>query len=169
VFLIAQGGSKDFKDMVILRLISGAFEAVAKPAFSTAGISRHTFCSITDYLVAITAMWFTRIQQPIVIGTWYASQGVGIGLGGLIGYGIGQIEASIAAWRFEFIIIGAGCAVWGIVMAFIIPDSPYTTKRFTREEKIVIMSRKREDYHAVEKRQLKWDQVSSADQSNPPI
>jgi len=36
VFLIAQGGSKDFKDMVILRLISGAFEAVAKPAFSTA-------------------------------------------------------------------------------------------------------------------------------------
>jgi len=107
-------------------------------------------------------MWFTRIQQPIVIGTWYASQGVGIGLGGLIGYGIGQIEASIAAWRFEFIIIGAGCAVWGIVMAFIIPDSPYTTKRFTREEKIVIMSRKREDYHAVEKRQLKWDQASSA-------
>lgn len=111
-------------------------------------------------------MWFTRIQQPIVIGTWYASQGVGIGLGGLIGYGIGQIEASIAAWRFEFIIIGAGCAVWGIVMAFIIPDSPYTTKRFTREEKIVIMSRKREDYHAVEKRQLKWDQVSSADKLN---
>jgi MFS family permease len=110
-------------------------------------------------LVAITAMWFTRIQQPIVIGTWYASQGVGIGLGGLIGYGIGQIEASIAAWRFEFIIIGAACAAWGIAMAYIIPDSPYTTKRFTREEKIVIMSRKREDYHAVEKRQLKWDQI----------
>lgn len=33
-FLIAQGGSQDFKDMLILRLISGAFEAVAKPAFS---------------------------------------------------------------------------------------------------------------------------------------
>jgi MFS family permease len=145
--------------MVILRLISGAFEAVAKPAFSenTHFIATTLF---TDNTVAITAMWFTRIQQPIVIGTWYASQGVGIGLGGLIGYGIGQIEASIAAWRFEFIIIGAGCAVWGIVMAFIIPDSPYTTKRFTREEKIVIMSRKREDYHAVEKRQLKWDQAS---------
>ena len=108
-------------------------------------------------------MWFTRIQQPIVIGTWYASQGIGIGLGGLIGYGIGQIEASIAAWRFEFIIIGAACALWGIAMAYIIPDSPYTTKRFTREEKIVIMSRKREDYHAVEKRQLKWDQVCEID------
>jgi hypothetical protein len=51
-------------------------------------------------------MWFTRIQQPVVMGLWYASQGIGIGLGGLIGYGIGQIEGSIAAWRFEFIIIG---------------------------------------------------------------
>ncbi|WVR05518.1 hypothetical protein IAU60_002536 [Kwoniella sp. DSM 27419] len=140
VFLMAQGGANDFKDMLILRIISGAFEAVAKP-------------------VAITAMWFTRLQQPMVIGAWYASQGIGIGLGGLIGYGIGQIEASIAAWRFEFIIIGAACAAWGIAMSYIIPDSPYTSRRFTRQEKIVIMSRKRDDYHAVEKRQLKWDQT----------
>lgn len=51
-------------------------------------------------------MWFTRNQQPIVTGCWYASQGIGIGLGGMIGYGIGQIKASIPAWRYEFIIIG---------------------------------------------------------------
>lgn len=142
VFLIAQGGAKDFKDMAILRVISGAFEAVAKPGF-----------------MAITAMWFTRSQQPIVVGCWYASQGVGIGLGGIIGYGIGQIKASISAWRYEFILIGVACAVWGIAMGIIIPDSPYTSKRFTRDEKLVIMSRKRDDYHAVDKRQTKWDQV----------
>lgn len=47
-------------------------------------------------------------------------------------------------------------------MGYIIPDSPYTTNRFTREEKIVIMSRKRDDYHAVDKRQTKWDQVKEA-------
>lgn len=44
-------------------------------------------------------------------------------------------------------------------MSLIIPDSPYENKRFTREEKIVIMSRKRDDYHNVEKRQIKWSQV----------
>ena len=113
-------------------------------------------------------MWFTRIQQPIVIGTWYASQGIGIGLGGLIGYGIGQINyGPVAAWRFEFIIIGAACAAWGIAMAFIIPDSPYASKAFTREEKLVIMSRKRDDYHAVEKRQLRWDQVRCVESARP--
>jgi MFS family permease len=104
-------------------------------------------------------MWFTRSQQPIVVGAWYASQGIGIGLGGLIGYGIGQIKSSIAAWRYEFILIGLACALWGIAMAFIIPDSPYTTTRFTREEKIVLMSRKRDDYHSIDKRQTKWCQV----------
>jgi MFS family permease len=58
VFLMAQGGSKNFETMVALRFISGAFEAVAKPGF-----------------MAITGAWFTRIQQPLVIGCWYASQG----------------------------------------------------------------------------------------------
>jgi hypothetical protein len=33
----------------------------------------------------MTAMWFTRKQQPTVIGLWYAFNGVGIALGGLIG------------------------------------------------------------------------------------
>lgn len=44
-------------------------------------------------------------------------------------------------------------------MMFIIPDSPHTTTRFTREEKLVIMSRKRDDYHQAEKRQINWSQV----------
>jgi MFS family permease len=83
---------------------------------------------------------------------------VGIAFGGLIGFGIGQIPVK-EVWRYEFLIIGALCAAWGITMSLIIPDSPYETKRFTREEKIVIMSRKRDDYHNVEKRQIKWSQV----------
>lgn len=107
-------------------------------------------------------MWFTRIQQPIVMGLWYAAQGIGIGLGGLIGYGIGQIRAELAPWRYEFLIIGAACAAWALVMGFLVPDSPYTARGFNREEKQIIMSRKRDDYHAVEKRQFKWDQVKES-------
>jgi MFS family permease len=109
--------------------------------------------------VAITAMWFTRQQQPLVIGCWYASQGLGIGLGGILGYGIGQMRVGIANWRMIFLLIGAACALWGVAMAFIIPDSPHTTTRFTREEKLVIMSRKRDDYHQAEKRQTNWAQA----------
>lgn len=104
-------------------------------------------------------MWFTRKQQPVVIGLWYSANGFGISVGGLFGYGIGQIKSSLAAWRYEFIIIGALCSSWAIAMAFLIPDAPYDTKRFSREDAVIIVSRKRDDYHSVEKRQLKWNQV----------
>lgn len=35
------------------------------------------------------------------ISAWYAFNGVGVGLGGLIGYGIGHINGSLASWRYE--------------------------------------------------------------------
>lgn len=69
-FLIGQGGAQSFGDMVALRIVSGAAEAVAKPAFSEL-----RFENAYLQTVAITAMWFTRPQQPTVMGLWYASQG----------------------------------------------------------------------------------------------
>jgi hypothetical protein len=47
-------------------------------------------------------------------------------------------------------------------MAVLIPDAPYATRFLTRREAVVCMSRKRDDYHTVEKRQLKMDQVWEA-------
>ena len=61
--------------MMILRFLSGAAEATADPAF-----------------VTITGMWYTRPQQPIRIGLWYSANGVGIALGGLLGYAIGHVR-----------------------------------------------------------------------------
>lgn len=73
---MAQAGSNSYEAMLGLRFVSGMFEAVADPCF-----------------VAITGMWFTRKQQPTVIGYWYSANGVGIALGGLFGYGIGACTA----------------------------------------------------------------------------
>ncbi|KAK4688568.1 MFS transporter, ACS family, allantoate permease, partial [Tremellales sp. Uapishka_1] len=142
VFLMAQAGSKTYGAMVGLRFVSGMFEAVADPAF-----------------VAITGMWFTRKQQPTIIGYWYAANGVGIAFGGLFGYGIGHIKGSLASWRYEFLIIGAACTLWAIVMAVVLPDAPHNARWLTRREAVITVSRKRHDHHTVEKRQMRWDQV----------
>ncbi|PYH48855.1 putative MFS allantoate transporter [Aspergillus saccharolyticus JOP 1030-1] len=40
----------------------------------------------------ITTMWYTRREQSVQIGLWYTANGLGIALGGLLGYGIGQIK-----------------------------------------------------------------------------
>lgn len=54
VLLMAQAASRNFTDLAVLRILSGAAEATADPAF-----------------VLITATWYTRAQQPTRIGYWY--------------------------------------------------------------------------------------------------
>lgn len=60
------------------------------------------------------------------------------------------------------LILSAVCSLWAIAMAVLIPDAPYATRFLTRREAVVCMSRKRDDYHTVEKRQLKMDQAWEA-------
>lgn len=47
-------------------------------------------------------------------------------------------------------------------MGIVIPDSPYSTRYFSRQDKVIIQSRKRHDYHGVEKRQLRWGQIKES-------
>ena len=54
VLLMAQAASRNFTELAILRVLSGAAEATADPAF-----------------VLITSIWYTREQQPSRIGYWY--------------------------------------------------------------------------------------------------
>jgi MFS family permease len=138
VLLMAQAASRNFTDLAILRVLSGAFEATADPAF-----------------VLITAIWFTRAQQPRRIGYWYCANGFGIALGGLLGYAIGHIGGALPSWKYEFLIIGALCCIWAVFLFIFVPDSPYQTHWFTRTERLIIVSRKRDDHHGVERRQ--WD------------
>jgi len=72
---MAQAASRNFTDLAVLRVLSGAFEATADPAF-----------------VLITGTWYTRAQVPTRIGYWYMANGIGIAIGGLLGYGIGNVS-----------------------------------------------------------------------------
>ncbi|KAF9458833.1 MFS general substrate transporter [Collybia nuda] len=145
ILLMAQAASRNFTDLAILRVLSGAAEATADPAF-----------------VLITATWYTRPQQPTRIGYWYMANGFGIALGGLFGYGIGQIKSGLPSWKWEFIIIGALCSLWSIVLYIVVPDSPYRTHWFTRKERLVIVSRKRDDQNLTDNRQWNASQAIEA-------
>lgn len=66
--LMIQAAAKDFAGVAALRVLSGAFEAIADPAF-----------------MLITSMYYRREEQPSRIAAWYAWNGVGVAGGGLIG------------------------------------------------------------------------------------
>ena len=88
VFLMLQSVSRNFTDLAVLRALAGAAEACSDPSF-----------------MLITAMWYTRRQQPIRMGLWYTANGFGIALGGLLGFGIGHIKGALPSWKYEFLIM----------------------------------------------------------------
>ncbi|KAJ5260518.1 MFS allantoate transporter [Penicillium angulare] len=107
-------------------------------------------------------MWYTRREQPIRIGLWYSSLGLGIAGGGLLGYGIGQIKGSLPSWKYEFIIIGALCITWGIVMLIVLPDSPVSAPLLTVDQRKLAVERLRENQTGIENRNFKRYQLIEA-------
>ncbi|KAL9088769.1 MAG: hypothetical protein Q9165_006078 [Trypethelium subeluteriae] len=143
--LMLQAASNSFASLAALRALSGAAEACSDPAF-----------------MIITAMWYTRRQQPLRMGIWYTANGGGIALGGLLGYGIGHIRGALASWRYEFLIVGAACVIWGVVMMVMLPDSPVTAKGLSWEERRCAVERLRADQTGVENKRFKAYQVKEA-------
>ncbi|KAI0152690.1 putative MFS allantoate transporter [Xylariaceae sp. FL1272] len=144
-FLMLQAAATNFGSLLALRFLAGAAEACADPSF-----------------MLITSMWYTRKQQPVRIGLWYTANGCGIALGGLLGYGIGSIRGALPSWKYEFLIIGALCSIWGIVMFIFLPDSPVKAKCLSRAEKRMAVQRLRENQTGVENKHLKGHQVREA-------
>ncbi|THX17220.1 MFS general substrate transporter [Aureobasidium pullulans] len=140
--LMCQAAATNFTTLAVLRALSGAAEACSDPAF-----------------MIITSMWYSRRQQPIRM---YTANGFGIALGGLLGYGIGHIKAGLPSWKFEFLIVGALCSIWGIVMMIFLPDSPVTAKGLDEREKRIAVERIRDNQTGVENKHLKWYQVREA-------
>ncbi|KAI1307201.1 major facilitator superfamily domain-containing protein [Xylaria venustula] len=145
VLLMAQAAAHSFGALAALRTLSGAFEAIADPAF-----------------MLITSMYYTRAEQPTRIAIWYSFNGVGVAGGGLIGYGIGHIKGALQSWRYEFLIIGAFCSFWAIVMFFLVPNSPATFRGFTHEERLIMIARMRKNQTGVEQQHINWTQIKEA-------
>ncbi|GLA83683.1 hypothetical protein AtubIFM56815_007888 [Aspergillus tubingensis] len=135
----------NFTTLAVLRALGGAAEACADPAF-----------------MLITGMWYTRREQPVRLGLWYTANGLGIALGGLLGYGIGNIRGALPSWKYEFIVIGSLCAAWGIVMFILLPDSPVTAPLLTKRQRRIAIERVRENQTGIENKHIKPHQIWEA-------
>ncbi|KAF3407313.1 hypothetical protein DPV78_001090 [Talaromyces pinophilus] len=144
-FLMLQAACHNFATLGVLRVLAGAAEACSDPGF-----------------MLVTSMWYTRREQPVRIGLWYTANGFGIALGGLLGYGIGHIRGALPSWKYEFLIIGALCSAWGIIMFIFLPDSPVTAKGLTLRERRIAVERLRENQTGIENKHLKPYQIWEA-------
>lgn len=144
-FLMIQAACQQFWSLAIVRALGGAAEAISDPAF-----------------MLITSMWYTRKQQPVRIGIWYTANGIGVAVGGLLGYGIGQIKGSLPSWKYEFLIIGAACASWGIYIMIFVPDSPMDAKFLSERQKKILVLKLQENQTGISSNVFKRHQFIEA-------
>lgn len=82
-------------------------------------------------------------------------------LGGILTYGIGQID-TFPVWKAIFLLCGGATVIWGIIMFFFLPDSILSAKRFTLEEKALLIARGRLGKTGILNKTIKWSQVREA-------
>ncbi|KAF4944069.1 hypothetical protein FGADI_12951 [Fusarium gaditjirri] len=146
--IIAWGGimmitaaSSNFAGLAACRFFLGIFEAPITPIF-----------------MMIVGMWYTRQEQPFRAGVFYSCNGIGLMLGGLLSFAIGQIQG-FKVWKSIFIICGGITVLFGGLLLWKLPDNILRAKGFSLEEKALLIGRARLAKTGVLNRTVKWAQV----------
>ncbi|KAL4790326.1 major facilitator superfamily domain-containing protein [Aspergillus venezuelensis] len=142
--LMITAACNSFAGIATCRFLLGAFEA-----------------PITNCFMMIVGMWYTRAEQPFRAGIFYSCNGLGAMVGGILTYGIGQIK-TIAVWRAIFLILGGITVAWGIIMLLLLPDDIISAKRFTIEDKALLVGRGRLARTGIINHHIKWYQIREA-------
>lgn len=113
----------NFGGLAACRFLLGAFEAVITPAF-----------------MLIVAQWYKREEQPARAGLFFCFNGIGSMIGGILFYGVGQ-ASGWEIWRIIYSLCGGLTVVWSLVLWFFLPDSIFTARRFSIEERTMLIAR----------------------------
>lgn len=107
-------------------------------------------------------MWYTRKEQPARAGIFYCFNGVGSMVGGILFYAVGQNGSDFAVWRIIFLLCGGVTIVWGTVLLFFLPNNIMSAKRFTKEDKALLIARSQTNGTGVYNKTIKFSQVKEA-------
>lgn len=82
-------------------------------------------------------------------------------IGGILSYGIGQI-ANFPVWKAVFLLCGGVTILWGVVLGIFLPDDILTAKRFSLEERALLIARGRLARTGILNKTIKWGQIWEA-------
>ncbi|KAI0749976.1 major facilitator superfamily domain-containing protein [Daedaleopsis nitida] len=144
--LATTAACKNFTGLIVVRTLLGIFECVCQPAF-----------------VYMSTMWYRREEQALVIGAFYSMNGFQQCVGGLIAYGIAHIKDGVLTnWQILFTLLGCLTFLWGIFVAFYLPDSPMRATCWSPEDRLLIAERVRKNETGIQNKEFKWYQVREA-------
>ncbi|ORY88082.1 major facilitator superfamily domain-containing protein [Leucosporidium creatinivorum] len=95
-------------------------------------------------------MWYRRREANLRISIFFSSATLAGAFGGLLAYGISQMDGlgGRAGWAWIFIIEGLLTLVVGLAAPFLMADFPEESKFLTPDEKAAVIARLKEDQGA---------------------
>ncbi|KAJ3534006.1 hypothetical protein NM208_g7729 [Fusarium decemcellulare] len=107
--------------LIACRLLLGVFEAGFFPG-----------------VVLYLSMFYGRRSLALRIAYFFSTAAISGVAGGLVAYGISFMDGALGwrAWRWVILINGAPTILTGIVIPFVLPNSPETCKFLTDEDKV---------------------------------
>ncbi|GLI80730.1 hypothetical protein PoHVEF18_009087 [Penicillium ochrochloron] len=118
---------KEFKHLVVLRVLIGCVEAGFAPG-----------------VLLVLSSWYKRTEQSKRFGVYISAAILSGAFGGLLAALIVKhLEGvhGIRGWRWLFIVEGAATIGWALIALFILPDFPSSSRRLSEREKRVAVAR----------------------------
>ncbi|TVY91877.1 putative transporter [Lachnellula willkommii] len=130
---------------------------------SVYGLKKDTHLKGQDYswlsFVLLISMFYTTGEQPLRLEAYYSTIGIATMFSGLIGYAVGHINTGLSKWKYIFLIFGAITMSWGILILFLLPDSPSTTRFLSPRERAVAVERVAANRQGIKNRTFKMYQA----------
>ncbi|KAI8065473.1 major facilitator superfamily domain-containing protein [Gongronella butleri] len=144
--LVAMAFGKTFGQMLAMRFLLGMFEAGIYPA-----------------LTLLVATFYRRSEQVVRLGAFWLCNGLALFLGGLISYGIGNIDTSFfVTWQWIMLISGGATCIMGIASFFFLISNPKSPRLGLNAEYSHIVEERARDNAVYRTTTIKKSQIIEA-------
>ncbi|CDO93775.1 unnamed protein product [Kluyveromyces dobzhanskii CBS 2104] len=136
--------AKSYSTFTLLRTLLGVLEAFVSPIF-----------------VIMMNQYYKKSEHFGYIGVLYGFNGLGTVILASISYGLYHNVTSytMEAYKILFIIVGCLTILNGLLILFIMPNTPADAKFLTEREKLVVLERIRGNNQGFGSKKFKWHQV----------
>lgn len=131
--------------LMAVRFFLGMAEGVVTPAF-----------------MLISTAWYARRDQPLRMGIWFSFNGIALILGGILAYGLGHIQSSIASWKWMYLVTGALSIFWSVALWFLLPDHQGRAWFLDEHEKMAAVEMVRSNHTGVHNSKFQKSQMVEA-------
>ncbi|GJJ75758.1 MFS transporter, ACS family, allantoate permease [Entomortierella parvispora] len=113
--------------------------------------------------VYLISLWYTRSEQALRNGLFFSTATMAGAFGGVLAYGIAQMEGvrGLHGWQWIFILEGLPTVLLTIVVFFYLPDFPATAPFLNQEEKELADRRLVIDAGPATQTEFSWKQFRS--------